>query len=92
LAEIILEPMLTLYGPTFIITSGFRDKTGGSLHNKGQAVDIQFPGFTAQQYWDRAKEIRDDKIRGTQNSNGKQTHRKDPFASLCVYSFEPASG
>lgn len=58
LAETILEPMRSLYG-TFLITSGFRDKTGGSQHNKGQAVDIQFPGFSGQQYWDLAQNVRD---------------------------------
>lgn len=58
LAKTILEPMLSAFGP-FLITSGFRKRNGSSQHNKGQAVDIQFPGFTAQQYWDTAKLIRD---------------------------------
>lgn len=57
LAEIILEPMLLNYGP-FVITSGFRLKSGGSQHNRGQAIDIQFPGFTGQQYWDLAQDIK----------------------------------
>ena len=54
----ILDPMKTLYG-SFLITSCFRLKSGGSQHNIGQAVDIQFPGFSAQQYWDIAQDIRD---------------------------------
>jgi hypothetical protein len=58
LAKTILEPMLARYGP-FLITSAFRKRNGGSQHNKGQAVDIQFPGFTSQQYWDTALDIRD---------------------------------
>lgn len=58
LAKTILEPMRARYG-SFQINSGFRNKSGTSQHNKGQAVDIQFPGYTGQQYWDLAQDIRD---------------------------------
>jgi hypothetical protein len=69
-ANIVLEPMLAAYG-LFVITSGFRNKTGTSQHNKGQATDIQFTNFhtsnrtydakmeVRQKYYDRAKDIRD---------------------------------
>jgi len=57
-AKTILEPMREAFG-SFIITSGFRNKSGSSQHNRGQAADIQFPGFTGKQYYERAIEIRD---------------------------------
>ncbi len=67
-ANIVLEPMLAAYG-SFTITSGFRQASGGSQHNVGQATDIQFlglhtyPGSTKsvvrQAYFDRAKLVRD---------------------------------
>ena len=53
LANVVLEPML-IHFPDMIITSGFRAKSGTSQHNKGQACDIQIPGFSSQQYWDGA--------------------------------------
>jgi hypothetical protein len=43
-ANSVLEPMLAAYGP-FTITSGFRNKSDSSQHNKGQATDIQFTNF-----------------------------------------------
>lgn len=64
-AKTILEPLLADGNvPTMNITSAFRNKTGGSQHNRGQATDIQFPSFhgsgsTGQQYFDLAKYIRD---------------------------------
>lgn len=58
LAKTILEPVRSLLGP-FIITSAFRKKSGSSQHNVGQAVDIQFPGYSAADYWESAKKIRD---------------------------------
>ena len=63
LAKTVLEPFLTSYG-SFTITSGFRNKSGTSQHNKGQAVDIQFVSFhgsstTGDQYFARAQDIRD---------------------------------
>ena len=50
--------------PTFAITSGFRNKSGGSQHNKGQAVDIQVFSFhglssTGRLYYELAQYIRD---------------------------------
>lgn len=63
-AKTVLEPMLAKYG-AFTITSGFRNRSGGSQHNKGQASDIQFlnfhsPSNTGDIYYRRAQEIRDD--------------------------------
>jgi len=55
----VLEPLLSLYG-TFSITSGWRNATNNSQHNKGQATDIQYPGFSAKNYWDRAQLVKDD--------------------------------
>jgi len=44
LCENVLEPIVSEYGKSsFIITSGFRHGSGKSQHEKGQAVDIQFP-------------------------------------------------
>lgn len=62
-AKTILEPLRSLVG-AFTITSGFRNKSGSSQHNKGQATDIQFLNFhgksnTGQLYYERAIEVRD---------------------------------
>jgi hypothetical protein len=49
LAENILEPFRATYG-SFRINSGFRThQNGRSQHEKGQAVDIQFPGKSYDQ-------------------------------------------
>ncbi len=63
-AKTVLEPLRSAYGTSFTITSGFRNKSGGSQHNKGQATDIQFIGFhsapnTGELYYARSQEIRD---------------------------------
>ena len=58
LAKTVLEP-IKLEFPSMIITSGWRNKTGTSQHNKGQAADIQVPGFTSQGYWNGAQWIKD---------------------------------
>jgi len=61
----ILAPMISDSNvPSFIVTSAFRNKTGGSQHNKGQATDLQFTSLhgtstTAQDYYDLAQYIRD---------------------------------
>lgn len=63
LAKTILEPLRAAYGD-FTITSGWRNKSGNSQHNKGQAADFQIFSFhgrsdTGQLYYNRAQEIRD---------------------------------
>lgn len=58
-AEYIGEPLLSKYGSSMIITSGFRWGNGGSQHERGQAVDIQFTGFTNEQYYNASLWIRD---------------------------------
>jgi hypothetical protein len=46
-AQFILEPLVALYGKeNFIITSGFRPGSSTSQHERGQAVDIQFPLYS----------------------------------------------
>lgn len=54
----VLEPIKAQHSNMFI-TSGFRHGSSTSQHEKGQAVDIQFAGFTPQEYWDYAKIVRD---------------------------------
>ena len=58
----ICEPMLARFGP-FNINSGLRNQNttpnGISQHVKGEAVDIQFPGWTYARYWENATWIRD---------------------------------
>lgn len=59
LALNVLEPIRSQY-PTLRVNSGFRGTPslpGGrvSQHEVGQAVDIQFPGFTPSQYFDVAE-------------------------------------
>lgn len=51
----ILEPLKAKY-PGFKVNSGFRTSTGGkSQHERGEAVDIQFPGAPAAKYSEVAK-------------------------------------
>jgi uncharacterized Zn-binding protein involved in type VI secretion len=58
LSENILEPLRVQY-PGFNINSGFRRGSAGSQHNRGQAVDVQWPGLPAGAYTERALWIRD---------------------------------
>lgn len=65
LAVNILEPLAAQY-PGFRINSGFRrsknpSSTSGKIsqHEKGQAIDIQWPGITPQEYKTRAQWCRD---------------------------------
>lgn len=53
----ILEPLKAMY-PEAFITSGFRHGSGRSQHERGQAIDVQFVGFSYQQYWDAAKIVK----------------------------------
>lgn len=48
-AKNILEPLRAQY-PGFRINSGFRKGTATSQHNKGMAVDVQWPGLAAAGY------------------------------------------
>ena len=48
-AENILEPLRTKY-PGFRINSGFRKGSGSSQHNKGMAIDVQWPGKSPAEY------------------------------------------
>ena len=59
----ILEPLTAKYGRPNI-NCGFRPENAAygaskSLHKLGQAVDLQWPGLTDEQYYQRACEIRD---------------------------------
>lgn len=56
--ENIGEPLLAQYG-TFLITSGFRAGSGVSQHNKGQAIDLQFPALSNQEVYDISVWIKD---------------------------------
>ena len=52
-AEHIGEPLSTKYGRgEILITSGFRNGSGRSQHERGQATDIQFPNMTWEQIYD----------------------------------------
>lgn len=53
LAVNILEPLAAKY-PDLRINHGFRTAKNGSQHERGMAVDIQFPGISNQEYYDRA--------------------------------------
>ena len=57
-AENIGEPLLAQFG-TFLITSGFRNGSGSSQHERGQAADIQFPFKTNQEVYDISIWIKD---------------------------------
>jgi hypothetical protein len=62
LAVNVAEVMLAKFG-RFTINSGLRNKTssssGISQHIKGQAMDIQFPGWNYEKYWTNASWIVD---------------------------------
>ena len=58
LAENMAEPIRNKY-PGFRINSGFRKGTGGSQHNNGMAMDIQWPGLASRDYLPRAQWIKD---------------------------------
>ena len=62
-AENIVEPLAATW-PGFRINSGFRKNPPGketvsSQHNKGMAIDVQWPGISVYQYNERAAWIRD---------------------------------
>jgi zinc D-Ala-D-Ala carboxypeptidase len=56
-AENILEPLRRQF-PGVRVNSGFRKGAGSSQHNKGQAVDVQWPGIKPGEYTARATWIR----------------------------------
>ena len=61
LAENVLDPLYDKIG-TFRINSGIRNENsskGISQHCKGQAVDVQVPGWGYDRYWDMAAWIKD---------------------------------
>lgn len=54
----VLEPLLTKYGSTLVINSGFRHGAGTSQHYNGEAADVSFKNIkTKAASWERAKEI-----------------------------------
>jgi len=57
LAENILEPLNRQF-PGVRINSAFRKGTGTSQHNKGMAVDVQWPGIKPSEYTARAQWVR----------------------------------
>ncbi len=61
LAMNVCEPMLAKFGP-YRINSGLRNETSSktriSQHVKGEALDIQFPGWSYSRYWDNAEWIK----------------------------------
>lgn len=56
--ENIGEPLLTEYG-AFVITSAFRHGSTISQHERGQAVDVQFPSLTNEQIYNICIWIKD---------------------------------
>jgi len=56
LAVNVLDKLKEQY-PDMVITSGFRSKNEGSDHDRGQAVDIQFPAKSTAEYYEIAKWI-----------------------------------
>ncbi len=63
LAQNVLEPLWARFGQ-FRINSGIRNDNsvpapGTSQHVTGQAVDIQFPGWTYDTYWQNAQWVKD---------------------------------
>lgn len=59
LAINVIEPINSKY-PGARINSGFRTRQNGrSQHEKGQAVDIQWPGISYDEYWARVNWVKD---------------------------------
>lgn len=61
LALNVAEPMLAKFGK-FKINSGLRNSSsskGVSQHIKGEAIDIQFPGWSYARYWENAAWVKD---------------------------------
>ena len=59
-AEHIGEAISAKYGrDEILITSGFRNGSGKSQHERGEATDIQFPNMTWEQIYDVAAWIKD---------------------------------
>lgn len=62
LAVNIAEPLLAKFG-AFTINSGIRNKTstpsGVSQHITGQAMDVQFVGWSYDRYWENAAWVKD---------------------------------
>lgn len=59
LSEHVLEPIWAAH-PNFRINSGFRTKQNGkSQHEKGQAVDLQWPGMSYDQLWTIVQWVKD---------------------------------
>jgi hypothetical protein len=56
-AENILEPLNRQF-PGVRVNSGFRKGTGTSQHNKGMAIDVQWPGIKPSEYTARALWVR----------------------------------
>ena len=56
-AENILEPLNRQF-PGVRVNSGFRKGTGTSQHNKGMAIDVQWPGIRPSEYTARALWVR----------------------------------
>lgn len=57
----VAEAMLAKFGK-FRINSGLRNTSSSksvSQHYSGQAMDVQFPGWTYEQYWENAAWVRD---------------------------------
>jgi hypothetical protein len=55
-----LEPLAARYGRrNMIITSGFRAGSSKSQHERGMAADVQFLNISDDEYWVRAKWIKD---------------------------------
>lgn len=60
LSDNVLVPIISEYGRGNIrITSGFRPGQSSSQHEKGQAVDIQFPRKTVEEVYAISKWVRD---------------------------------
>lgn len=59
LAEHVLEAIWAQY-PGFRVNSAFRTRQNGrSQHEKGQAADLQWPGISYDEYWERVNWIKD---------------------------------
>jgi hypothetical protein len=58
LCQTVLEKVWLVY-PGMRINSAFRQGDGKSQHERGQAADVQWPGISENEYWNRAAYIKE---------------------------------
>lgn len=101
LAENVLDPIKEKF-PTMFVTSAFRSNGGSSQHEKGQAADLQFSGFSKSDYFEAAQWIKDNvgfdkllleyKTTGTGNPWIHVSYKDGPSGQVFTYMNDKSVG